>query len=199
MTDFPVKRRITREDILDLGRYAVLRKERRPALLEMKRHRRIAVGPHATFYFENYETMWTQVHEMLLAEKGGEAQIVDELEAYNPLIPQGSELVATVMFEIEDPVLRDRVLRRLGGIEDTITLSIGGEKIQAEPERDIERTKANGKTSSVHFVHFPLSPAQIAAFRDSAVPLVLGFDHPDYGHLAVIPPATRQSLAQDFD
>ena len=97
------RRQLTRADILPLEDYVKVRRERRREITELKRRRRVEIGPFATFYFENFATMWQQVQEMLYIEKGGEAQIADELEAYNPLIPQGSELVATVMFEIDDP------------------------------------------------------------------------------------------------
>src|ERR1700687_408300 len=110
---------------------------------EIKRQRRVEVGPFATFYFESYATMWHQVHEMLHIEKGGEEQIGDELRAYNPLIPQGSELVATVMFEIDDEVRRKSVLERLSGIEDKMFLQIGGEQVRGVPEGDRENTRAD--------------------------------------------------------
>jgi hypothetical protein len=135
---------------------------------------------------------------MLFIEKGGEGQIDDELSAYNPLIPKGSELVATVMLEIEDPVRRARALARLGGIERHIFVSVGGERIAARPEGEVERTKADGKTSSVHFVHFDFTPAQIARFRDTAHQIVVGIDHPEYSHMAVLSPAAREALARDF-
>src|SRR5690606_12633858 len=96
-----------------------------------------------------------QIQEMLYIERGGDAQLTDELAAYNPLIPQGRELVATFMIEIEDEARRRRILAKLGGIEKTITLEIDGAAIQAVPEADQERTTATGKTSSVHFLHFP--------------------------------------------
>ena len=104
------KHEITRADILAMADYVRERKERRRALVEVKKHRRLEVGPVCSFYFENFETMWNQIHEMLFIEKGGEAQIADELSAYNPLIPKGCELVATVMFEIDDPVRRGALL-----------------------------------------------------------------------------------------
>ena len=193
------RHRITRADILAMDDYAKLRKERRRALAEAKTHRRVAVGPFATFYFENYDTIWMQIHEMLFIEKGGEAQIADELGAYNPLIPNGRELVATVMFEIPDEAERRRKLAGLGGVEETIELTVGGEVVKAEAERDIDRTTAAGKASAVHFVHFPLSNSQIAAFRDTLVPATLAITHPAYGHSSVIPPEVRAALAQDFD
>ena len=191
-------REITRADIIPIAQYAKERAERRRALLPTKILRRVNVGPHATFYFESFDTMWLQVHEMLYIEKGGEAQIADELSAYNPLIPQHGELVATLMFEIDDEVQRDRVLRQLTKIEESAFLDVGGEKIKASFETDIERTADDGKTSSVHFLRFKLAPAQIARFKDAAATVMLGFTHPNYGHLAVIPPDARAELVKDL-
>src|SRR5882762_3468567 len=93
---------ITRADIMAMPEYGAIRGDQRRRMAEVKRLRRLDVGPYSTFYFENYDTMWHQIHEMLFVEKGGEAQIQDELEAFNPLIPNGDELVATVMFEVPD-------------------------------------------------------------------------------------------------
>lgn len=192
------KRRITRDDIIDMARYGKERAERRKAIIPIKKLRRVEVGPHATFYFECYDTMWQQVHEMLFIERGGEDQIADELSAYNPLIPQKGELVATLMFEIEDEVQRGRVLRQLTNIEETAFLDIGGEKVKAGFENDVDRTAADGKTSSVHFLRFRLNEAQIARFRDPTVPVMLGFTHTNYGHIAVVQAASRDELAKDF-
>jgi hypothetical protein len=193
------KREITRADILPLDKYSAERKTLRQNVMAVKQRRRMEVGPFATFFFENYQTMWHQVHEMLFIEKGGEAQIADELSAYNPLIPKGNELVATVMLEIEDPVQRAATLMRLGGIENNMFMTVGGAKIRGRPEGDLERTKADGKTSSVHFVHFPFSDAEIAAFCTPKTQVILGFDHPEYGHMAVMPEAVRQALSEDFE
>jgi hypothetical protein len=193
------KRQITKADILPMTEYGRERAALRQNVVAIKRHRRVEVGPVATFYFENFQTMWHQVHEMLFIEKGGDAQIEDELRAYNPLIPNGSELVATVMFEIDDPVRRARTLLKLGGVENRMFLQIGGEKVRGVPEGDVERTKSDGKTSSVHFVHFPLTPAQRSAFRAAGAQVVLGFDHPEYGHMTMLPEATRAALADDLD
>ncbi|MBI1245673.1 MAG: DUF3501 family protein [Alphaproteobacteria bacterium] len=192
------KRRIERSDILPLSDYARERKSLREAIVATKKHRRVEVGPIATFYFESYQTMWHQVHEMLFIEKGGEAQIADELSAYNPLIPQGSELVATMMLEIPDPVQRARILATLGHIEKHTFFEIDGARIAAVAESDIERTKEDGKTSAVHFLRFPFGPAQIAAFRTPGTRVMLGFDHPNYGHLAVLPETVRGALSADF-
>jgi hypothetical protein len=191
-------REITRSDIIPVAQYAKERAERRRALLPTKKLRRVSVGPYATFYFENFDTMWLQVHEMLYIEKGGEAQIADELSAYNPLIPQKGELVATLMFEIDDEVQRDRVLRQLTSIEASAFLDVAGEKIKASFETDVERTAEDGKTSSVHFLRFKLSSAQVARFKVPTATVMLGFTHPNYGHLAVVSPDSRAELLKDL-
>src|SRR5258708_17380394 len=143
------KRQLTRADILPIEQYARDRREHRRRIGEIKRHRRIEVGPFCTFYFENYDTMWHQVQEMLYIERGGEAQITRDLSASNPLVPQGNELVATVMIEIEAAAQREKALARLGGIEDRMFLTVGGERLAgiADPLR--RNTSAPGKASSV--------------------------------------------------
>ncbi|OFW96981.1 MAG: hypothetical protein A3D94_14430 [Alphaproteobacteria bacterium RIFCSPHIGHO2_12_FULL_66_14] len=191
-------RKIETGAILPLAEYAKVRAERRRQMAELKRNRRLEVGPFATFYFESYETMLHQVHEMLFIEKGGPAQIPDELAAYNPLIPQGSELVATIMFEIDDPLRRARVLGSLGGIEDHAFIRIGADTIPGVPEDDQERSREDGKASAVQFVRFAFTPSQIAAFCGGAGDVVAGFDHANYGHMAVMPRAVRETLARDF-
>ncbi len=193
------KREITRADIMDLADYTPGRKERRRDMMQMKANRRIAVGPFATFYFENYATMWHQVHEMLAIEKGGEAQIPDELEAYNPLIPQGRELIATVMIEIDDPIRRKTVLNRMGGFEEHIYLELDGERISSRAEVDVDRTSADGKASSVQFVHFELTDAQADKMKQANTRAILGIDHENYAHMAVIPESARAELAGDLD
>lgn len=193
------KHAITAGDILKPEIYAQQRKERRAAITAIKKNRRIAVGPFATFYFENYQTMFQQVHEMLHIERGGEEQIADELAAYNPLIPQGQELVATLMFEIDDPVRRDRELRRLTSVEDHIYLEVGGMRVTALPETDVERTKSDGKTSSIHFLRFPFTAQEVDKFRDMSQRVLLAIAHPNYGHMAMIDGASREALVGDFD
>ncbi len=192
-------RRITADDIIPDAEFAKARKARRAELLPRKQLRRVALGPHCTVYFECFETMLFQVQEMLLIEKGGAAQLADELEAYNPLIPQGSELVATVMFEIDDPVRRAKVLGELGGVEDHFFLEVSLDKVHAVPEGDIERTREDGKTSSVHFLRFPLEADEKSAFGEAAARIMIGCDHPNYAHMAVLSPATLAELASDFD
>ena len=190
------QRKITREDLLSIAEYDFRRKALKQYLIPVKKLRRVEVGPFATFYFENYATMWLQVQEMLRIEKGGEEQIAGELEAYNPLIPQGDELIATLMLEIEDPNRRNTVLLTLGGIEETVFLEIGDETIHAAPTEYDDRTTADGKTSSVHWLRFKLTAEQIARFKTERV--VLGLSHPNYGHMAVLGQETRAALAKDF-
>jgi hypothetical protein len=192
------KRSITRADILDPAAYARDRRELKKRITEIKRDRRVEVGPFVTFYFENYDTMWHQVHEMLHIEKGGEAQIADELEAYNPLIPQGQELIATVMIEIEDPMRRARVLATLGGIEEKMFIAVGSERIHGLPDPTRENTSPEGKASSVQFLRFPFTEAQIKAFRAPGAQILVGIEHPNYGHIAVMPERVRAALEQDF-
>jgi hypothetical protein len=191
-------RQITPSDLIPDADYAKERRERRQALLPVKRLRRVPLGPFCTFIFENYDTMLFQVQEMLLTEKGGAEQVPDELAAYNPLIPQGSELVATVMFEIDDEARREAALARLGGVEDRFFIQVGDSRAPGIPEGDVERTREDGKTSSVHFLRFVLTPEQIARFRDPATQILIGCDHEQYSHLAGLTPATRAELAKDF-
>ncbi|HEY6335479.1 MAG TPA: DUF3501 family protein [Alphaproteobacteria bacterium] len=182
-----------------MGEYAKIRGEQRKKMAELERHRRVAVGPFVTFYFECYATMWHQVHEMVYIEKGGAEQLAGEINAYNPLIPNGRELIATFMIEIDDELRRKHVLGRLGGIEEAAFLSFAGETVRAKAEADQDRTSEEGKASSVQFVHFPFTPGQIAKFRTAGTQIVIGFDHPNYGHMAVMPEVVRAELAKDFD
>ena len=189
-------RKITPADILALPEYESQRKTLKQNLLPVKKLRRVEVGPFATFYFENYATMWLQVQEMLRIEKGGAAQLEGELQAYNPLIPQGDELIATMMLEIEDGNRRNTTLLTLGGIEESVFLEIGADKIAATPTEYDDRTTADGKTSSVHWLRFKLTPEQIARFKNERV--VIGVGHKHYGHMAVLGDETRAALAKDF-
>ena len=192
------QRKITPQDLLSIAEYDSRRQTLKANLIPVKRNRRIEVGPFATFYFENYATMWLQVQEMLRIEKGGAEQIAGELEAYNPLIPQGDELIATLMLEIEDANRRHNILLTLGGIEESVFLEIGGEMVHATPTEYDDRTTADGKTSSVHWLRFKLTPQQIVRFRDQNERVVLGLSHPNYGHMAVMGSQTRAALAGDF-
>jgi hypothetical protein len=189
---------ITRGDIMPPADFAAIRAAKRTETMALKRHRRLEVGPFATCYFESYDTMWWQIHEMLHIEKGGDAQINDELEAYNPLIPIGRELVCTVMFEIENEDRRLTFLAGAGGIEETVFMRVAGEQIAGAPEADLDRTNADGKASSVQFVHFAFSDTAIAAFKQAGTEILVGFSHATYGHMAVMPETMRVALATDF-
>jgi hypothetical protein len=189
---------LTKADILPWAEYARGRAEHRKRITAIKRHRRVEVGPYVTFYFESFDTMWLQVQEMLHIERGGDAQVPEEIAAYNPLIPKGRELVATFMIEIDDPLRRARVLAGLGGIEETAFIEVGGERVLAKPEADQDRTSADGKASSVQFIHIPFTDAQAAAFKEPNARVILGLSHPNYSHMAVLSETTRAALAGDF-
>lgn len=194
-----MQKKITKTDILPMDVYGSRRKETRGRMVAVKKNRRVAVGPNATFYFENFDTMLYQVHEMLWTEKGGDEQLRDELAAYNPLVPNGSELVATFMLEYEDPDRRARVLATLGNIEKTVSLEIGEQTIAARWEQEVERTTEDGKTSSIHFLHFALDDRARQAFKQPGARAVLAVAHPNYAHMAVIPEQVRAELAGDLD
>ena len=191
------KKQIIKEDIMPLDVYTKSRKDLRRGIVEFKKNRRIALGPYATFYFESYETMLAQIQEMLYIEKGGEEQLKDELEAYNPLIPDGKELTATLMFEIDNPVSRAAFLGKVGGIEDTIFMKIDGEKIKAVPEDDVDRTSPEGKASSVQFIHFKFNDKQISKFKNTSE-IEIGIDHAEYSHTTKLIESTIKSLSVDF-
>jgi hypothetical protein len=192
------KRLIVKEDIMPLDIYTKNRRELRKNIVEFKKYRRIALGPYATFYFENYDTMLAQVQEMLYIEKGGEEQLNDELEAYNPLIPDGKELTATLMFEIDNPILRATFLGKVGGIEDKVSMKVDGEKIKAVPEDDVDRTSTEGKASSVQFIHFKFTEEQILKFKSSSE-IEIGIDHKEYSHTTKLMDVTIKSLIKDFN
>ena len=193
------KREIQKQDIMPLDVYIKNRKELRKNIVSFKKDRRIALGPYATFYFENYETMLAQVQEMLYIEKGGDEQLKDELQAYNPLIPNGKELTATLMFEIDNPVSRSAFLSKVGGIEDKVFIKIDGEIAKAVPEKDVDRTSADGKASSVQFIHFKLTDKQIQKFKSKNIDIELGIDHKDYSHTTKLSLENINSLSADFN
>ena len=192
------KKEILKEDIMPLDVYIKNRKELRKNIVSFKKDRRIALGPYATFYFESYETMLAQVQEMLYIEKGGDEQLKDELTAYNPLIPNGKELTATLMFEIDNPVSRSAFLSKVGGIEEKVFIKIDGEFIKARPEKDVDRTSAEGKASSVQFIHFKLSDEQIQKFKSEGVEVEIGVNHKEYSHTTKLSLANLSSLSADF-
>ena len=192
------KKQIEKEDLLPSDVYAKSRKQIRKDLVEFKKDRRIALGPYATFYFESFETMVAQVQEMLHIEKGGDEQLKDELIAYNPLVPNGKELTATLMFEIDNPISRAAFLGKVGGIEEKIFMKINDEIVKAVPEEDVDRTSAEGKASSVQFIHFKLNDDQISKFKSDSATIELGIDHKEYTHTTRLAENSVKSLCADF-
>ena len=193
------KRIIQQNDIMPLDIYIKQRRELRKNIVEFKKNRRVSLGPYATFYFESFETMLAQVQEMLYIEKGGDAQLQDELTAYNPLVPDGKELVSTLMFEIDNPVSRATFLSKVGGIEEKVFIKIDNEVIQAVPEEDVDRTSAEGKASSVQFVHFKFNDVQIEKFKSGSSKIEISIDHKEYSHTAKLSDKTVKSLILDFN
>ena len=193
------KKEIQISDIMPLDIYTKQRKELRKKIVEFKKNRRVALGPYATFYFESYETMLAQVQEMLYIEKGGDEQLKDELSAYNPLVPNGKELTATLMFEIDNPVSRAAFLGKVGGIEETVFMKVNGEIIKAIPEEDVDRTSDEGKASSVQFVHFKFNDQQIENFQSNSSSIEIGINHKEYSHLTKLSDITIESLSKDFN
>ena len=191
-------RTITVDDILPLDRYELIRNDKKQEALLRKQLTRMGVGPHATALFETWDSMWLQVQEMLRIEKGGADQLVDELAAYDPMVPKGRELTCTLLFEIADPDRRDAFLRTIGGVEDHISIQVGGQVIKACAEGDVERTReSDGKTSAVHFLHFDFTDAAIAAWKSGEGSAMLVIDHPNYGHAAIINADSREYLGRE--
>ena len=190
---------IQKSDLLAPDVYEKNRRQMRKELVEFKKDRRVPLGPYATFYFECYETMLAQVQEMLHIEKGGEEQLNDELTAYNPLIPNGKELVSTLMFEIDNPVIRATFLGKLGGVEENVFIKIDNDIIYGKPEIDVDRTSAEGKASSVQFIHFEFDQNQISKFKGNNVSIELGIDHKEYSHSTKLSESTIKALSSDFN
>ena len=188
------KKSITESDVIDIDSYIKDRDSIKKKIKEHKNNRRVHVGPHATFYFESYDTMLYQVQEMLYIERGGREQLQDELKAYNPLIPTGKSLVVTLMFEIDNPNVRKKFLNSIGGIENNTFIQVGNQKIYSRAEDDTNRTNEEGKASSVHF-----DEPQIKLFSDMSLDVSLGFDHENYHHISILSPTVKKSLVEDFD
>ena len=192
------KRQIEKSDLMPTDIYAESRKQIRKNIVEFKKNRRIALGPYATFYFESFETMVAQIQEMLHIEKGGDEQLKDELTAYNPLVPNGKELTATLMFEIDNPLSRGAFLGKVGGIEEKIFMKIDNEIVAAVPEDDVDRTSAEGKASSVQFIHFRFNDDQISKIKLGNVNIELGINHKEYAHTTKLTEDNIKSLSADF-
>jgi hypothetical protein len=191
--------KLTRSDLYSLEQYAVARSEFRGQVIAHKKNRRVPLGDIAALYFEDRLTMQYQIQEMLRAERIFEADgIQEELDAYNPLIPDGSNLKATFMIEVADEDERRTVLARLKGIEDEVWLRVDGfDPVFAVADEDLDRENEE-KTSSVHFLRFEFTPEMIAAARRGAA-LGAGISHADYTRqLEPLPENIRAALVQDF-
>jgi hypothetical protein len=192
--------KLNREDLYSLETYAAKRPEFRGRVLEHKKHRRLGVGPNATLIFEDRLTIQYQIQEMLRVERIFEAAgIQDELDAYNPLIPDGSNWKASFLIEFENPGDRREALAKLVGIEDRTWVQVNGhERVFAIADEDLERDNAE-KTSAVHFMRFELTPEMAEALKGGAE-LSVGIDHDEYRHeVSPVPDAIRESLARDLD
>jgi hypothetical protein len=191
--------KLSREDLFTLEKYAEVRPEFRARVMAHKRNRRLPIGPNATLYFEDTLTMHYQVQEMLRAERIFEASgIQEELDAYNPLIPDGSNWKATFMLEYPDETERQKQLQKLMGIERQIWAQVADfARITPVADEDLER-ESEEKTSSVHFLRFELTPEMVTAVKQGAA-ISMGIDHPSYSY-AVEPIAqnVRDSLAEDL-
>jgi hypothetical protein len=189
---------ITENDIIDIDSYIKHRNSIKTRINKVKKNRRVHVGPHATFYFESYDTMLYQIQEMLFIERGGKEQMKDELKAYNPLIPNGKSLVTTLMFEIDNPNVRQNFLTSIGGIETNTYIKVNDIKIFARAEGDTERTNKDGKASSVHFLHFDFNDSQKKDFLTPGCEIQLGFNHKNYQHISILSENVIESLGNDF-
>ena len=191
-------REVTKADLIPLEEYSKKRKIIRKEIVEYKKNRRVELCPYADFYFESFTTMKAQIQEMLYIEKGGDEQLEDELAAYNPLVPKGNELVATLMFEIDKPSLRLDFLNKVGGIEEMVYLKVGEELIKAVPEEDVDRTSAEGKASSVQFIHFKFTDDQVKKFKLNSSQIEIGINHKEYSHSTKLSENAIKSLSTDF-
>lgn len=190
---------ITRDSLMTLEAYARARPQFRARVMAHKQNRTLELGEHLTLIFEDELTVRYQVQEMLRAERTfEEAGIQDELDAYNPLIPDGANWKATLMIEYPDVEERRRMLARLIGIEDRVWVQVAGHaRVSAIADEDLERDTAE-KTSAVHFLRFELDPAMVRALKEGAA-LAVGVDHPEYSHtIGAVDSAVRASLVNDL-
>tara|TARA_B100000686_G_scaffold101382_1_gene108564 strand:+ start:12947 stop:13534 length:588 start_codon:yes stop_codon:yes gene_type:complete len=191
-------REIKIEEIISNKEYGKQRKDRRKEIINFKKNRRLDIGPVVSLYFESRSTMLYQIQEMGYVEQISNEELQLELDSYNSLVPNGKELIATMMIEIDDPLRRKNFLSRLGGIEEKVKLIIGDAEILAEAEKDLDRTTADGKASAVHFLHFLFTDELINKFKNYSNSLQIVIDHFYYGHLAIVSDEIRKSLSKEF-
>jgi len=189
---------ISLDDIISNDEYGNIRSSKRKEMIEFKKFRRLDVGPVASLYFESRDTMIYQIQEMAYVEKITREELGEELASYNPLVPNGRELTATMMIEIDDPLRRKNFLSRLGGIEEKVKIVIGGYEIYADFEKDVDRTTSEGKASAVHFLHFKFTDELIKSFKNKDNIIQIGIDHEAYGHLSIVSDRVREELAKEF-
>jgi hypothetical protein len=189
---------INESDILSRDEYKTQRKTLREKMVLRKRNRRLDIGPYITIYFENRDTILHQINEMVYIENGGKDQIKEEISAYKSLIPNGKELVATLMVEIDSPIKRADFLGKMGGFEENLDLTINNIVIKGNPESDVERTTAEGKASSVQFVHFEFDDDAINEFKNTNQDIIITINHNNYKHSTIMSKETKDELSKDF-
>ena len=189
---------IEKTDILSRDEYKIKRKGLREKMVLRKKFRRVDIGPYVTMYFENKDTIIHQINEMVYIEDGGEQQIDDEILAYKSLVPNGRELIATVMVEIDNPIKRAEFLSKMGGFEETINIKIHDKVIKGKAELDGDRTTADGKASSVQFVHFEFDEETVSSIRNDMENVSISVNHENYRHSAILNTDTVRELTKDF-
>ena len=189
---------IEKSDILSRDEYKSKRKRLREEMVLRKKFRRVDIGPYVTMYFENKDTIIHQINEMVYIEDGGEEQIDDEILAYKSLVPNGQELIATVMIEIDSPIKRAEFLAKMGGFEEKISIKIGDKVIKGNAELDGDRTTADGKASSVQFVHFEFEEEAIQIIKNHMENVSISINHPNYKHSSILNIDTVKELVKDF-
>ena len=189
---------IEKSDILTRDEYKIKRKSLREKMVLRKKFRRVDIGPYVTMYFENKDTIIHQINEMVYIEDGGEQQIDDEILAYKSLVPDGRELVATVMVEIDSPIKRAEFLANMGGFEEEISIKVKDQVIKGKAELDGDRTTADGKASSVQFVHFHFEEKAVESIKNYMEDVSISINHENYRHSAILNVDTVKELIKDF-
>ena len=195
MTNYGI---IQSKDIINRDIYSKNRKVLRTNMVATKKNRRLDIGPNITIYFENKKTIMHQINEMVFIENGGDTQIKEEIEAYKSLVPSGNDLVATLMVEVDNPIKRAELLGKLGGFEEKLYLKIGDITIKGEAELDGDRTTADGKASSVQFVHFNFTETEKKIFKIDNSKIEIGISHEYYQHSTVMNNLTIRELREDL-
>ena len=189
---------IEKSEILSRDEYKIKRKSLREKMVLRKKFRRVDIGPYVTMYFENKDTIIHQINEMVYIEDGGEDQIKDEILAYKSLVPNGRELVATVMVEIDSPIKRAEFLAKMGGFEEQMSIKIDGQVIKGKAELDGDRTTADGKASSEQFVHFEFEDKDVQSIKNHMEDVSISINHENYRHSSILNTDTVKELINDF-